>query len=438
MGFAVALSLLTGLLFGVLPAWRARRHDPAEALGESGRGGLAGRRHYRLQSALVISQTAMSLVLLVGAGLFIQSFNRTVQVDPGFDPRQMLTFRVSLLPTRYSDASMSRFYQQLLPRLRVLPGVQMATAAFPLPLTQGDINISFSIAGHPTAPGSEPSARVSLIEPKYFETLRIPLKQGRFFLSSEQDEKGQPVVIVNEAFARRFFPGQNALGQHIRSGLGAGDPPPMREIVGVVGDVKRSSLTEADQPEYYIPFEQAPVAPAAVALRVSGDPNLYANLVRAEVARMDSSLPVYRLQSYQDDLARITAQQRFQTLLLAAFAAIALLLAGLGLYAILSYMVTQRTRELGLRIALGAQRGSVLRLLMWRGLRLACSGLCVGLVGAVLLTRFVSGLLYGVKPLDMVTFATMTAVLLAVSTLASLAPAWRAAMLDPNETLRGQ
>lgn len=438
LAFASGLSILTGLLFGVLPAWRASKQDPAKALGESGRSGLAGQRHYRLLSTLVVSQTALGLVLLVGAGLLIQSFTRTLRVDPGFDPKQMLSFRISIPTQRYTEEQQGRFFQQLLPRLRALPGVQMATAAFPLPLTGGDINIGFSIAGQPTPVGQEPSARVSLIEPNYFQALRIPLKAGRFFLMSEQDEKGKPVVIVNEAFEKRFFPGGSALGHRMTSGLGIGDTPPEREIVGVVANVKRQSLTEANRPEYYIPYEQAPVATPNVALRVAGDPNSYANLIRTELAKIDSALPVYRMQSYNDDLARITAQQRFQTLLLSAFAGIALLLAALGLYAELSYMLSQRTGELGLRMALGASRSHILRLMLYRGLTLAAVGLGIGIGSAALLTRFSVGLLYGIKPLDATTFAGMSLVLLAVSSVASLIPAWRAAMLEPNEILRSQ
>ncbi len=438
LAFAAGLSVLTGLLFGLLPAWRASKQDPAAALSENGRGATTGRRQFRLQSLLVVGQTAIGLVLMVGAGLLIQSFSRTLRVDPGFDPSHTLTFRVATPQARYNEAARDRFFRELLEHLKALPGAQAATAAFPLPLTQGDINISFSIEGRPTTAGEEPSARVSLIEDNYFQALRIPLRQGRFFLSTENNTDGRPVAIVNEAFARKFFPGQNAVGQHIRSGLGHGDVPPMREIVGVVGNVKRASLTEPDKAEYYIPYEQAPVAPPAVALRVTGDPSGYANLVRAEVAKIDSSLPTYRLQSYQDDLVRITAQQRFQTLLLTAFAAIALLLAALGLYAVLSYMVAQRTAEFGLRIALGAPRTHVLELMLSRGLTLTAAGLAVGLGASALLTRFVAGLLYGVKPLDAATFASMTAALLLVSALACLIPAWQAAMLDPNDTLRKQ
>jgi len=438
MAFAIGLSLITGLVFGVLPAWFASKQDPSKALGENSRGGIAGRRHYRLQSVLVIAQTALGLVLLVGAGLLIRSFDHTLKVDPGFTPQQVATFRIAIPGKRYDRDRRAVFFRQLLSQLGSMQGVQSATAAYPLPLTESDITITFIIAGHPTKPGEEPSARVSLVEPNFFETLRIPLKRGRLFLSTEHDPKGPPVVIVNEAFARQYFPGQEAVGQHMRSGLGDGDTPPMREIVGIVANVKRESLTEADKPEYYIPLEQANVAIPSIAMRVGGDVNSYSRIVAAEVAKIDPSLPVYRYQSYDEELSRITAQQRFQTLLLTAFAVIALLLSALGLYAVLSYMVTQRTTELGLRIALGAQRSNVLNLMLFRGLRLALIGLCVGIASAALLTRFVANLLFNTRPLDATTFTTMALVLLAVSSIASLIPAWRASLLDPNEVLRNQ
>ncbi len=442
LAFALALSLLTGFLFGVLPSWLASKQDPARALAESTRSASTGRRHYRLQSTLVVSQTAISLVLLVAAGLLIRSFDRILKVDPGFDPQKVVTFRIGVPDARYSEQQQVQLYHQLLPALQALPGVQSATAAYPLPMTGADINISFFIAGQPTRPADEPSAPVSLITSGYFETLHIPLKQGRFFLPTEQNEKGPPVVIVNEAFARRFFPGANpvaaALGQHMRSGIGIGDTPPMREIVGVVGNVKRQTLTEADRPQYYIPYEQGPIATPAVALRVSGDPASFAALAQSELSKIDGALPLYRFQTYADDLKRTTGQQRFQALLLTSFAVIALLLAGLGLYSILSYMVTQRTAELGLRIALGAQRSNVLRLMMFHGLRLSLIGLGVGLAASALLTRFVGTLLFGIKPFDALTFTCVTLILLAVSCAASLIPAARAAMLDPSQTLRNQ
>jgi predicted permease len=276
---------------------------------------------------------------------------------------------------------------------------------------------------------------VSVIEPGFFETLKVPLKQGRFFLSTEHEEKGPPVIIVNEAFAQRYFPGEKALGRRMQTDLAG---PEMREIVGVVGNVKRTEITEAAKPEYYLPYEQAQIAMPALAIRVTGDPMSYANAVHSAVASLDSAVPIYRMNSYGDDLERTSAQQRFQTTLLTSFAAVALLLAAIGLYGVLSYMVSQRTMELGLRIALGAQRSNVLQLILLRGLGLAMVGLCVGVGTAALLSHFIAGVLYEVKPLDMLTFAGTSFVLLLVSCGASLIPAYRASRLDPNESLRNR
>jgi predicted permease len=434
MLFAVVISLLTGVLFGVLPAWGASKQDPASALGENGRGTAGGRRQYRLQSVLVIAETAIGLVLLVGAGLLIRSFDRILKVDPGFRPQQMLTFRLSVPGKRYSTERRTQLVHETLEKMRQLPGVQGATAAFPLPLTEGDIHITFSIEGRPTAVGDEPSARVSLIEPDFFETLKVPLKRGRLFLPTENTEKGAPVIIVNEAFAQKFFPGEEAVGKRMESGLSES----MREIVGVVGNVKRTDITEPAKPEYYLPFEQVEIAMPSIALRVAGDPMSYANAVHGVIESMDSGIPIYRMKTYSDDLQRTSAQQRFQTMLLTSFAVIALLLAAIGLYGVLSYMVSQRTMELGLRIALGAQRGNVLQLILVRGLGLAAIGLCLGVATAALLSHFIASVLYQVKPLDLVTFAGTTIVLFGVSCVASLIPAYRASRLDPIETLRAQ
>jgi predicted permease len=438
LGFAILISVVTGVLFGVLPAWRASKQDPAMALGDNGRGATGGRRQYRLQSALVIAETAIGLVLLVGAGLLIRSFDRILKVDPGFSPQQMLTFRLSVPAKRYSEEQRTQFVHQVLAKMKRVPGVQAATAAFPMPLTEGDINITFTIEGRPTTPGDEPSARVSIIEPGFFETLKVPLKHGRFFLSTENEEKGPAVIIVNEAFAEKYFPGEQALGKRMETGLSSNGKPLMREIVGVVGNVKRTGVTEPAMPEYYLPYEQVPVGMPSVALRVTGDPMSYANAIHSAVATLDSAVPIYRMSSYSDDLQRTSAQQRFQTMLLTGFAAIALLLAAIGLYGVLSYMVSQRTMELGLRIALGAQRSNVLQLILLRGLGLAVVGLCIGVVTAALLSHFISGVLYEVKPLDLLTFAGTSFMLLIVACVASLIPAYRASRLDPNEALRTQ
>jgi predicted permease len=301
------------------------------------------------------------------------------------------------------------------------------------------MNITFSIDGRPTPPGEEPSARASVVAANFFQALQMPLRRGRFFTTAEDQPGDAHTVIVNQAFAARFFPGEDALGKRITSGLsslsGDGKPEP-QEIVGIVGNVVRSSLSEQPMPEYFLPFAQASVGPPVFALRVSGDPANYVDAVRASVARLDPSVPVYGVRT--NLLARSTAQQRFQTLLLSGFAAIALLLSAIGLYAVLSYMVAQRTMELGLRIALGAQRGNILQLILRRGLLLSIAGLAIGLCASALLTRFLTTLLFATKALDAETFAGMALLLFAISAISSLVPAYRASRLDPIETLRQQ
>jgi len=436
LAFAFSSAFITGILFGVLPARRVWKLDPALALSESRRGATGARRQHLLQGALVVAETALSLILLVGAGLLMRSFDRVLRVNPGFAPQHMLTFRVSAPDKRYSDEQRIALFNRILARVGALPGVQSASAAFPLPLTGGDIRIGFSIQGQPVAAGDEPSERVSVVAPRFFETLQVPLVRGRWFRSEEHSRQGQPVVIVNAAFAKKYFGATDAIGQHMRSGLGIGDTPPMREIIGVVGNVKRSNLTEADKPEYYIPIEQAPITAPAVALRVNGNPAAYEQTVRAAVTQEDSALPVYRVRAYTEDLARTTAQQRFQTVLLSAFAAIALLLAAIGLYALLNYIVALRKPEIGLRLALGAQRSNVLGLILKRGVVLSGIGLSIGLAASALLTHFLAGMLFQIKPNDPWVFALVPLGLLLIASLASLIPAFKAARLDPIETLR--
>jgi len=437
--FSLAASLFTGILFGVFPAWRASRLDPALALNDSTRSSTAGRSQNRLHSALVIGETALGLVLLIGAGLLIRSFDRLVSVDPGFNKDHLITFHVGMAQRRYPGPRLLQFTQGLQSGLAALPGVQQATYGFPMPLTGSNMNITFSIDGRPTPPGEEPSARASVVAANFFQALQMPLRRGRFFTTAEDQPGDAHTVIVNQAFADRFFPGEDALGKRITSGLsslsGDGKPEP-QEIVGIVGNVVRSSLSEQPMPEYFLPFAQASVGPPVFALRVSGDPANYVDAVRASVARLDPSVPVYGVRT--NLLARSTAQQRFQTLLLSGFAAIALLLSAIGLYAVLSYMVAQRTMELGLRIALGAQRGNILQLILRRGLLLSIAGLAIGLCASALLTRFLTTLLFATKALDAATFVGMALLLLAISAISSLVPAYRASRLDPIETLRQQ
>jgi predicted permease len=434
--FALATSLLTGLLFGVLPAWRMSRLDPALALRDNTRSNTASKGQRRLHAALVIGETALGLVLLIGAGLLIRSFDKLLSVDPGFNTHHLTTFKVGMPPKRFRDEKLTQLSQQLQARFAQIPGVQQATYAFPMPLAGSGLELTFTIPGRPVAPGEEPTARASVVGANFFQAMQIALHKGRFFTGTEEQPSSPPTLIVNQAFADRYFPGEDAIGKQVQTDLSSSDKPESREIVGVVANVNRENLTEGAEPEYYVPYAQVPLGPPVFALRVAGDPDRYTETIRAAMAQIDSTLPVYGVRT--NLLAKSTAQQRFQTLLLTAFAAIALLLAAIGLYGVLSYMVTQRTQELGLRMALGAQRSDVLSLILKRGLVLACAGLAVGLAASALLTRYLASLLFQTKPLDAATFAGTAALLLAVSTVACLVPAFRASRLDPNETLRQQ
>ncbi len=441
LGFAIGVSMLTGVVFGLLPARRLSRLNPALALQDSDRTSSLGRRQHRLHSILVIAETAIGLVLLIGAGLLMHSLLRMLTTDPGFNPSHTLTFRIGTTDKAYPDQKRTQFYADVIQRLEGLPGAQSATAAFPMPFSGGNMSISFDIEGRPTAPGDQPTARDSLVYPGYFKTLQIPLRRGRVFNDQDNRADAPSVAIINESMAAEFFPGQNPVGKRIATGFDQDDTRKVihwREIVGVVGNVKRSTVTEEIHPEYYVPFAQAPITMPYLALRVSGDPAAYEQSVTRAVAGIDNEVPVYRFRTVAGGVALASAQPRFQTLLLTAFAAVALLLAAIGLYAVLSYMVAQRTHELGLRMALGAQRGNVLALVMRRGLNLACIGLAIGGIAALLLTRFIASQLYNVQAFDPITYVAAAAVLLLVSVCASLLPAARAASLEPMRTLRKQ
>ena len=435
LAFSLVASVLTGLIFGVLPAWRSSKLDPALALRDSTRSSTASKSQSALHSGLVIGETALGLMLLVGAGLLIRSFDRLLSVDPGFNYHNVVTFRVGMPQKRFQDEKLLQATQQMQARFASLPGVKVSTYAFPMPLSAGDMNVTFSIDGQPNAVGDDPTARASIVPTGFFEAMQIPLIKGRFFGAAEDRSGTPPVVIVNEALARRFFAG-DALGKRITSGISSGDKPESREIVGVSGNVVRGRLSENPEPEYYIPFAQVSISPPVFALRVAGDPAAYVEPIRAAVAQMDASLPVYGVRT--NLLAKSTAQQRFQTILISTFALLALLLSAVGLYAVLSYMVTQRTMELGLRMALGAKRSDVLQMVLSRGLMLCGAGIVLGLGAAAGLSRLLTTLLFHTNGLDAVTFAATTGLLVVISMASCLVPAWRASRLDPNETLRQQ
>ncbi len=434
LAFAFLIALLTGIVFGVVPAWKASRSD-SSSIGRGGRGIRGSHSEQRLHAGLVIVETAISLVLLAASGLLIHSFVETVHVHPGFDPHHVLTLRLGMTSVEYSKAKRNAFFRELLPAIATIPGVQSVSGGnLPSDYDQAD---QFTIAGRPVDAGEIPLATANLVEPGYFQTLRIPLLQGRLF-DDRDGAKGKPVVIVNEALASKFFPSGGAVGKYIQPDLGEGDRwNTWCEIVGIVGNVRGLGLTDPPGPQFYLAYEQdSSTWPQPVIVRVSGDPHAYVSAVRAMVDVFDRGLPISETHTLDELIASSTSSARFETQLLTSFAGCAVLLAALGLYAALSEMVARRTFEIGLRVALGAQRSDVFRLVMGRGVLLAMIGLMLGFGGFALTVRFLADMLYGVHPFDPLSLLGVSAFLLFVSLAASAAPALRAARLEPTNALR--
>ena len=407
LAFAMGVSVSTGILFGVAPALRITQLAPALALRDGARTVMGGRGQHRLQTWLVIGETALGLVLLVGAGLLIRSFVSVLRVDPGFDAHNVLTARFTMPESSYTHDRKIQFVQELTSRLSALPGVKSASAGWPAPLSGSDATISFTVEGHPVAKADHPDESLGVVLPGYFETLRIALIAGRTFNNMDQ-AKSAPVAIIDQAFAKKYFPGVNPIGRRLTADVGDGVVEhPAREIVGVVGDIKQVKLTAEAAPHYYLPWTQAVITNPYLCIRTAGDPATLERAVNAVVAGMDSDIPTYRVHPLEYYVSQAVAPARFQTLLLACFAGIALLLAAVGLYGVLSYIVQQRAMEIALRLAVGGQRGDVLRLILKRGMTLAAIGVSVGLAISFMVTRFIATLLYGVRPFDALTFGAM-------------------------------
>lgn len=434
--FALVVSVATGLLFGVVPAWRMSRSAPGLALREGSRSIAGGRSQNRVHNGLVIAQTAIGLVLLVSSGLLMRSLIRILNVDPGFDASHVLSARVGVPFGRYSHDQHVQFFQQLVERMAAVPGVQSVSAGWPLPMGSTHVTITFNIQGRPVARGDEPEEAMGLAMPGYFATLRIPLIAGRVF--DEQDGvKGPPTLIVNQAFAKKYFPNENPLGQHIQVRLGDDVfNQSVRTIVGEVGNIRQKGLAAGTEPEYYLPYEQAMITNPYLVIRTSGDPLALQDAVRRAVQQMDKGVPVYEVSTLDDYVAKSASQPRFQAFLLSSFAAMALILAAVGLYGLLSYAVVQRSFEIGLRMALGAQRKDILGQIVRRGLILTLIGVAAGVAVSAVVTRMLTGMLYGVRASDPETFAAMAGVLLVVAGLACLIPARRASRIDPMRALR--
>jgi putative ABC transport system permease protein len=431
LAFAFAASLLAGVASGLTPALQISKSDFNESLKQDSRGATGGARQQRLRSLLAIFEIALALVLLAGGGLLFKSFLRLRQVDPGFKPEHVLTLELSLPKAKYSGKqAVINFFDRTFQRIGALPGVGSVGAISDIPFGGSHTNSSFTIDGQPPVPsGQEPEANMNVVGSSYFKTMSIPLRQGREFTGD--DALNAPgVAVVNEALAQRYLPGESPLGKRIILGQGN------YEIVGVVGDVKQERLSRPSSPEIYLHYLQFPTRGMNLVVRTGDDPQALIGSIRGALREIDPNQPIYSVRTMEERLSRSVTSQRFSALLLGVFAGAALLLAGVGIYGVVAYSVTERTHELGIRIALGAQPRDIFRLVVGQGLILILIGVGIGLAAAFALTRLMSGLLYGISPTDPTTFITISLLLAAVALLASYIPARRATKVDPMLSLR--
>jgi putative ABC transport system permease protein len=437
LGFTLLVSLATGLIFGLAPALQSIRFNQAETLKEGGRDAATGGSGKRLRSLLVMAEVAISLVLLIGAGLLINSFLRLRNVDPGFRAENLLTMRVVLPELKYERrVQRSAFYTDLVQRVQSLPGVRSAAVTTNLPLYRQGNSISISIEGRPEPPPGQESIIVTrIISPGYFDTMSIPVLKGRELTDQDTDDSPN-VVVISESMARRYWPGEEAVGKRIALGR-IQSPDDWMQIVGVVKDVRQFELNADPKPQMYLTHRQYGFFDARdLVVKTDVDPASMASAVRKAVWEIDKDQPVSNIRTMETILADSIARQRFSMLLLAIFASVALVLAAVGIYGVMSYSVAQRTHEIGIRMALGAQTSAVLKLAVGYGLKLVIAGIAIGLVAAFALTRVMATLLFGVTATDPTTFTLISLLLVAVAAIASYIPARRATRVNPIIALR--
>ena len=436
--FTLAISIVTGLIFGLMPALQASRFDLNKSLKDGTRGMTSGAGQNRLRSLLVVSEVAMALVLLIGAALLMKSFVRLLEVKPGFNPANVLTFEIqlpNLPPARYErDEEQTAFFQQLTTRLQALPGVENAGGVLSLPLSGAVESTDLFVEGQESTPdGLRPQSDYTIVTPDYFATLQIPLLQGRQL--NAQDKRDAPLVIViNDTLAARLWPGQDPIGKRLRVGF---EQKP-REVVGVVGTIKQTTLDAEEHAAMYLPHLQSPNPRLTLLVRTHGEPLSMAAAVRQEVRAIDKDVPVTAVQTMEKVLGASVAQPRFSMLVVGLFAALALVLSAVGIYGVMSYAVSRRAHEIGVRMALGAGANQVLKLVLKDGMTLALVGIALGLLGAFALTRLMASLLFGVGAKDPATFISVAAFLALVAFIACYIPARRATKVDPLVALRNE
>jgi putative ABC transport system permease protein len=438
--FTLLVSLVTGVIFGLVPAWHASHIDLNSSLKSGSRTGGGGERKGRLRNGLVMAEVALALILLICAGLLIQSFARLGRVQPGVKTERLLTARIQLPDAAYPENHQNiAFWDQMLPRLRTIPGVEAASAIVPMPLTGSNMVTSFDDAENPLPDGQRQTAPIRIAGTEYFKTMGIPLRQGRLFNETDRFESA-PVVIINERFASKFFPGQNPIGKRIMPGFSADESgEKMREIVGVVGNVKHLALKNEDTPEMYLPQAQMPFGIMSLVIRTNvSDATALTSAVRKEVAALDPSIPLTSVRLFEEYISRWLARPRFNALLLSIFAGVALVLTAIGIYGVMAYSVAQRTNEIGIRIALGAAKSSIFKLIVGQAMTLVGISVVIGVAGAFAATRLLSSMLFDVSTWDPLTFGAIVVLISVVAFLAAWLPARRAMRVNPIVALRAE
>ncbi len=445
--FAFFVSILTGVIFGLVPALQTVRPNQTATLRGASRGSGSSKRQIKISRLLVASEISLSLVLLIGAGLLLRSFWQLLEVRPGFEPHRLLTVKLRLpVPNDPAEDTYrltekrAAFYQEVLRRVSGLPGVEQAAvgSASSLPMNSTRRNQStFVIESRPTESERVAVAEVASVSSSYFEVLKTPLKRGRTFTELD-NSKGQQVAVVNEALARRYWQDADPIGQHIKLGSGSflSRSSSVLTVVGVVGDIRSDGFDTASAPCIYVSEPQAPPYGSVVYLRTAGDPGTLGEEIRREVQAVDPGIPVFGIRTMDEVVGKNLAARRFALELLGVFAAVAFLLAAIGIYGVMAYTFSRRTGEIGLRMALGAQRSDILKIVLGEGARMLVFGVAAGLIGSAILTRFLQTLLFEIKPTDPITFGVLTALLVSVALLACLIPAQRASRVDPLMALR--